>query len=71
MVTDAGLARLRGLLEDSDAEASEVIEGLVAQPLLVAHNNTLQALAARIDDFEFDEALSSLDELERALNSTA
>ncbi len=65
------LARLRGLLEDSDAEASEVIEGLVAQPLLVAHNNTLQALAARIDDFEFDEALTSLDELERALDSTA
>jgi len=57
------LARLKTLLEDSDAEAGEVVEGLLKDaagtPLALA----MQRVARAAAEFDFDAALQALNEI--------
>ena len=61
------LQRLRELLEEDDTDAADVIETL--EPLLVGtpHAKRLEAVAAPIDEYDFEEALEALDALEESL----
>ena len=61
------LARLRELIEEDDTDASEVIEEL--EPLLAGtpHAARLKAVAAPIEEYDFEEALEALATLEEGL----
>ncbi len=63
------LARLRELLEDDDTEAAELLEDLVAQPALQRHRSELEQLSAWIDEFDFEQALDTLDSLTRTIEA--
>jgi two-component system, sensor histidine kinase and response regulator len=59
----AAAARLRNLLKESDAEAEEAYEELRNALGDQVKPETLNALAASIRDFDFDQALAKLDEI--------
>jgi CheY-like chemotaxis protein len=57
------LDRLQALLEDSDADAAELLPAIEAQCGDADSRQQIQAISAHIDDFEFDQALALLDGL--------
>ena len=59
------VARLKALLEASDGGAEEEFQNLQHAIAGRAHKASLSSLAAAIRDFEFDAALTKLDELAR------
>ena len=65
------LDRLQALLEDSDAEAGELMPRIEAQCGDEDSRRQVQALSVYIDDFEFDEALALLDELRAMVGGQA
>jgi polar amino acid transport system substrate-binding protein len=58
------LGRLRALLEDSDADATEVIIELEAFPVSTLDPELLIQLSRTVSEYDFDEALAVLVELE-------
>jgi two-component system sensor histidine kinase/response regulator len=56
----AGMAQLKGLLEDSDATAGDLVEELAAQAKGSPMATVLKKVAASIAGFDFDEALEIL-----------
>lgn len=60
------LQRLRRLLEDSDTEATEVVDVLAADPGMAAHRAIIDKLAILIDEYNFDATLTMLDHLDTA-----
>jgi len=61
------LERLREMLADDDAEATEALEALAHHPALGSHAPQLERLAGYVESFDFDQALDALDELREAL----
>ncbi len=64
------LDRLKALLEDYDGAASDLVSEIESR---LAHTELVQpirALAERIDDYEFDEALELLNDLLEAAGSS-
>jgi len=59
----AAMAHLRLLLESSDGDAAEAFLALVSALAGTFDESRLQALSAAIDEFDFDGALSMLDEI--------
>jgi polar amino acid transport system substrate-binding protein len=55
------LVQLRGLLKDDDAESSSIIEQLEMLPGIKTYSNELKRLSVLIGDYEFEEALETLD----------
>jgi signal transduction histidine kinase/DNA-binding response OmpR family regulator/HPt (histidine-containing phosphotransfer) domain-containing protein len=58
--------RLRALLEDDDADATEVVEELLEVSATGAHTIALKQLAKAIGEYDFDQALEELANLESA-----
>jgi two-component system, sensor histidine kinase and response regulator len=56
---------LRGLLEASDADASEAFNDLQVAVAAVVEKSNLDALNDTINNFEFEQALAKLDEIAR------
>ena len=46
-----------------------MLEDLVAQPALRSHRAELERLSSRIDEFDFEQALDTLDSLTRAIGA--
>ena len=67
---DALIERLRGLLEEDDTDAADVIE--VLEPLLAGtpHVERLDAVASAVEEYDFEEALEALETLEESLPAT-
>ncbi len=63
------LDRLEALLEDSDGEAGDLIAELQSQVANTEFAESMRAIADRIDDFDFDEALELLNLLKVAMRS--
>ena len=61
---DPLLARLRGLLEDFDSEADDVIEEL--KPLLAGTSRAkaFDAVVAYAEQYDFEQAIVALDEMQ-------
>jgi hypothetical protein len=62
-LTDAladGLQRLKGLLEDNDAEAADAVEALQAMAAGTPLATTLKRVAIAVNGFDFDAALAAL-----------
>ncbi|MEG3639182.1 response regulator [Magnetococcus sp. PR-3] len=57
------LQQLLELLEDDDAEASEMVEQIMALPGMVLFASHLQRLADDVAEYAFDSALEKLEEL--------
>ncbi len=64
------LSKLRELLEDDDTEAAEIIDSLNNQPGLTKFKSNLQKLSSLIDKYEFEEALESLNALEKSIKES-
>jgi PAS domain S-box-containing protein len=62
------LDRLQALLEQSDAEALDVVEEIASHVTETHLRERIKAIGRLIDDFEFDEALESLEELRETFN---
>jgi CheY-like chemotaxis protein/uncharacterized protein YqgV (UPF0045/DUF77 family) len=62
------LDRLQTLLEQSDAEALDVVEEIASHVTETDLRERIKAIGRLIDDFEFDEALESLEELRETFN---
>jgi len=58
------LSRLRELLENDDADATEIIDKLVELPTPAIDHTLLTQLARTVSDYDFEEALEILVELE-------
>ena len=58
------LVTLRERLEDDDAAAGESLDALRAQLPSVAHQEALEVIGKAIEDYEFEDALLALSELE-------
>jgi uncharacterized protein YqgV (UPF0045/DUF77 family) len=56
------------LLEQSDAEALDVVEEIASHVTETDLRERIKAIGRLIDDFEFDEALESLEELRETFN---
>jgi len=65
------LDRLQTLLEDYDSEANDVIAELQSQVANTDLAQPIQAIAGRIDEFEFDEGLALLNAFRDTLESRA
>jgi HPt (histidine-containing phosphotransfer) domain-containing protein len=63
------LDRLEALLEDSDGEAGDLVSDLQAPMTYTEYAEPMRAIADRIDNFEFDEALELLNPLRAAMRS--
>ncbi len=63
------MIKLRNLLEDSDAEATDLIEELENLPGLSAHAKLLQRLSNTIGEYDFEAALEELTALQLAVLS--
>ena len=61
------ISKLRALLENDDADALTLIEPLKRHGELTEQESKLDELAQQIDDFAFDEALATLNDIEAAL----
>jgi PAS domain S-box-containing protein len=59
----ATLEKLKRLLEDYDTEASDVIYDLESLPEMEAHKAIIKSLTKAIAAYDFDEALSKLNQL--------
>ena len=58
------LVRLKDLLENDDADATDVVEELVELPGIEIHMSILKRLLQTIEEYDFEEALEELDKLE-------
>jgi signal transduction histidine kinase/CheY-like chemotaxis protein len=69
--SDAALliARLEAFLRSDDARADDVLDELRALPLATRHAGLLAAIAAAVDDIEYQAALAPLGALSRALQN--
>jgi polar amino acid transport system substrate-binding protein len=65
------LERLQALLEDSDAEAMDVVEEITSRIEDGSSRACIKEIGRHIDDFEFDEALGLLRDFRAALESPA
>jgi hypothetical protein len=54
------LDRLEALLRDSDAEASDVLDAVMAQATGTALGFALRRVAKAVEDFDFEAALAAL-----------
>ncbi|MCB1734832.1 MAG: response regulator [Gammaproteobacteria bacterium] len=63
------LLQLRGLLEDSDADAVDVIDELDVTFAGTGYAILLRRLASKVGDYDFDDALAIMAELEAAVAS--
>jgi CheY-like chemotaxis protein len=61
------LPKLREYLEGNDAEAADVLEGILPKFESSRYAEALSELSALVNDFEFDAALECLDTLEESL----
>ena len=59
------------MLEDSDAEAIDVVHEIAAGMGQSASRERIKAIGQHIDDFEFDEALELLAALREIMTSSA
>jgi two-component system, sensor histidine kinase and response regulator len=67
VVVEPILARLRALLLDDDTEAADVAEELTTRLAGSALGSLMGRMTRAIEDYDFDAALTVLDELERDL----
>jgi len=65
---DSTLAKIRHLLEDSDAEAGDVLNALLDKVEGTALARQLKPLAVAIEGFDFDEALAKLADIHASTN---
>jgi CheY-like chemotaxis protein len=65
------LASLREALENFDGESRKIAEALMGTTNHAPHNDTMQALLAHIDNFNFEAALALLTENEAVLLNNA
>jgi two-component system sensor histidine kinase/response regulator len=63
------LSTLRGLLEEDDADAVQVLEELSSLLGGTPHAEDLAVVAAHVDEFDFEAAVAALGKLENALSS--
>ena len=63
------LDRLEALLEDSDSEAGDLVAELRSKVANTEFAESMRAIADRIDDFDFDEALELLNPLRVMMRS--
>ncbi|WIO73221.1 transporter substrate-binding domain-containing protein [Porticoccaceae bacterium LTM1] len=61
------LEKLDELLSDSDTLANEVLEELLAEPGMGTYENHLTQIVKSLEDYDFDQACDSLNELKEAL----
>ena len=61
------LQQLRLLLEDSDTAAVDVLDQLSALPGMSRHENSLNIMSKYLDEYDFDEAITILSQLESDL----
>jgi signal transduction histidine kinase/DNA-binding response OmpR family regulator len=64
------MKRLEALLEDDDADVSDVLDELFQLSGMSVHSDTLQILSQKIDAYEFEQALAILHELEAMIINT-
>jgi len=61
------LVKLRGLLESDDADATDVVDELTSLMVSSDYARHIARLAERVDEYDYDEALELLEEIERSL----
>ena len=66
-MTQAGIYRLRALLEDDDTDVTEVVEELEELPGIEAHTSVLKRLSKAIGGYNFEQTLEELDKLDLGL----
>jgi CheY-like chemotaxis protein len=66
---DSLLSRLRQLLEDDDADATETIDELDELPVIAVDQLLLKQLSRTVSEYDFEAALKVLDELEASRRS--
>jgi PAS domain S-box-containing protein len=59
----AGMARLRALLQDSDSDAADLVEELATMTKGTSMADALQRVAAAVAEYDFDAALDQLETL--------
>ena len=57
------MIQLRGLLEDDDADAADIVEEIEELPGITSHHINLKRLLKVIDEYDFEKALKELDTL--------
>jgi CheY-like chemotaxis protein len=67
---DPRLDRLQALLEDSDAEALDVVDEIASRVDNRVSRERIRDIGQRIDDFEFEEALELLHRLREDISSS-
>ena len=63
------LSRLRDLLEDDDADATETLDELDELPTTAVDQALLKQLSRTVSEYDFEAALKVLDELEASRRS--
>jgi len=58
------LSRLHELLEDDDADATQVIDELEALPGAAVEQDILKQLSKAVSEYDFEEALKTLASIE-------
>jgi polar amino acid transport system substrate-binding protein len=58
------LEKLKLLLEDDDTDATDVIDELLEIKSSILDSNALKKVAAAVDEYDFDEALQHLANIE-------
>ena len=65
------LKKLRLFLDDCDTAAKDVLDQLSAIEGMSRHDNELQKLSKYLDEYDFEEALTVLTQLESTLEKTS